>query len=137
MSDHRRFYGIATRGSRKRKDRIVQNTSSTTKNFPFLQELGKPTPVFLDECTFTAAMQRTCFLVLTWLFFILDIKLSRSALYLAFFITRAIMLVRSFLHGFKICVAGFLFTIAFTLLCIGAEGLVPDVSYDGMATRRE
>src|ERR1700730_5355 len=124
MSDHRRFYGIATRGSGKRKDSIVQETSGIPKNLPFMyDELGKPTPRFLDECTFIAAIECTCLLACALLFLILDISLSRSTLYLALFITAAIMLVRGFLYGFKTCVAGFLFTIAFTLLCIGAEGL--------------
>jgi len=112
----------------------MQETSSITKNsLSVHDELGKPSPLFLDECTFTAAILCTCLLECAWLFFILDISLSSSTLYLALFITAAIVLIRGFLYGFKTCVAGFLFTIAFTLLCIGAEALVPDVSYDGMA----
>ena len=112
----------------------MQETPRIHKNFLFVRdELGKPTSLFLDECTFTAAIQCTFFLTCTWFFFILDINLSRSTLYIALFITMAIMLIRGFLYRFKTCVAGFLFTIAFTLLCIGAEALVPDVSYDGMA----
>jgi hypothetical protein len=112
----------------------VQETSSINKRLLFVhEEFEKPTPLFLDECTFTAAIQCTCLLACAWLFFILDIRLSRSTLYFALLITVAIMLIRGFLYGFKTCVAGFLFTIAFTLLCIGAEALVPDVSYDGMA----
>ena len=134
MSDDWRFYGITTRGRRKRKDRILQETSSITKNsFSLHDKPGKPTPLFLDECTFTAAIQCTCLLASAWIFFILDINLSRSTLGLALLITVAIVLLRGFLYGFKTCVAGFLFTIAFTLLCIAAEALVPDVSYDGMA----
>src|SRR6267143_4952242 len=122
------------RGGRKRQDRIVQETSRIMKNPLFVHdELGTHIPLFLDECTFSAAIQCTCLLACTWFFFILDINLSRSTLYFAPFIAAAIMLVRGFLYGFKICVAGFLFTIAFTLLCIGAEALVRDVSYDGMA----
>jgi hypothetical protein len=116
----------------------MQETSSITKNsLSVHDELGKPSPLFLDECTLTAAILCTCLLECAWLFFILDVSLSSSTLYLALFITAAIVLIRGFLYGFKTCVAGFLFTIAFTLLCIGAEALVPDVSYDGMATRRE
>jgi hypothetical protein len=114
----------------------VQGTPSITNNNNLLvvhKEIDKHTPLFLDECTFTAAILCTCLLVCAWLFLILDIRLSRYTLYLTFFITAAIMLIRGFLYGFKTCVAGFLFTIAFTLLCIGAEALVPDVSYDGMA----
>ncbi len=134
MGDHRRFYGIGTRGGRKRQDGIVQETSRIMKNSLFVHdEPGTHTPLFLDECTFAAAIQCTCLLACTWLFFILDINLSRSTLYFALFITAAIMLIRGFLYRFKTCVAVFLFTIAFTLLCIGAEALVPDVSYDGMA----
>src|SRR5207244_13556481 len=93
-------------------------------------ESGKSTPVFLNKCTFAAAIQCTCLLALTWIFFILDISLLGSVLYLALFITAAIMLIRGFLYGLKACIAGFLFTSAFTLLCIGADALVPDVSYD-------
>ena len=135
---HRRFCGIVTRGDRKRKDRIVQETLSIArKSLSVHDELGKHSPFFLDECTLTASIICTCLLECAWLFFILDISLSSSTLYLALFITAAIALIRGFLYGFKTCVAGFLLTIAFSLLCIGAQALVPDVSYDGMATRRE
>ncbi len=112
----------------------MQETLRITKNSLFMyDEREKFTPVFLDECIFTAAIQCTCLLASSLILFILDINLSRYTFYLALFITVAIMLIRGFLYGFKTCVAGFLFTIAFTLLCIGAEALVPDVSYDGMA----
>ena len=57
-------------------------TSSIPKISLFMHdESRKSTPVFLNECTFAAAIQCTCLLALTWIFFILDISLRLMPLF--------------------------------------------------------